>query len=203
MSGKLLERYDDRIAEGLSCYDRVTITGTLPTMCYAAGMTKFLNATRRRIFDYPRFAEPLRERAASLAAAAGIAIEHIGKKHVRKAPVVAEVLEQRGGHPSLVQVISAMEGCGTCKPWHGNPAHKTFLRPDGGQCRHDCFYLVDADPGLIHLRVPTPAPRLRLMESYICGTIGQAPAGEGGVEPKQPMVHGLGAGRAVSTGRAA
>ena len=91
MGSALLERYDDRIAGVLSCYDRVVITGTLPTVCYAAGMTKFLTASDVRIFDYPRFAEPLRERAASLAAEAGVSIEHIGKKHVRKEAVVAKV----------------------------------------------------------------------------------------------------------------
>jgi AraC-like DNA-binding protein len=50
MSSALLERYDDRIAGVLSCYDRVVITGTLPTVCYADGMTKFLNAAGVRIF---------------------------------------------------------------------------------------------------------------------------------------------------------
>ena len=42
MTGSLVERYGDRIAGVLSCYDRVVVTGTLPTVCYAAGMTKFL-----------------------------------------------------------------------------------------------------------------------------------------------------------------
>lgn len=44
MTGSLTERYEDRIAGVLSCYDRVVVTGTLPTVCYAAGMTKFLYA---------------------------------------------------------------------------------------------------------------------------------------------------------------
>jgi len=162
MSSALLERYDDRIAGALSCYDRVVITGTLPTVCYAGGMTKFLNASDVRIFDYPRFAEPLRElvreQAASLAAEAGATIEHIGKKHIRKEAVVAKVLEQRGEHPGLVHVISAMEGCDTYKPWHDKQTHKTYLRPDKGQCLHYYVYFMDAELGLLHLRVPTWAP---------------------------------------------
>jgi len=84
MSQSLTERYDDRIAGVLSCYDRVVITGTLPTVCYAAGMTRFLYASGIRIFDYPLFAQTLRERvrdgAANLAAEAGVTIEHIAKK---------------------------------------------------------------------------------------------------------------------------
>ena len=162
MGSALLERYDDRIAGVLSCYDRVVITGTLPTVCYADGMTKFLNATHVRIFDYARFAEPLRERvrerAAALAAEAGLTIEHISKKHVRKEAVVAKVLEGRGEHPGLVHIISAMEGCDTYKPWHDKQTHKTYLRPNSGQCLHYYFYFMDAELGLIHLRVPTWAP---------------------------------------------
>src|ERR1700675_1774501 len=88
MSQSLTERYDDRIAGVLSCYDRVVITGTVPVICYAEGMTGFLRANGIRIFDYPQFAQTLRDRvrdsAASLAASAGIAIEHIAKSHIRK-----------------------------------------------------------------------------------------------------------------------
>ena len=62
MNAPLVERYRDRIAGVLTCYDRVVITGTLPGACHAAGMTSFLNAQHIRIFDYPRFAEPLRDR---------------------------------------------------------------------------------------------------------------------------------------------
>ena len=62
MASAHVERYDDRIAGVLSCYDRVVVTGTLPTVCYAEGMTRFLYANQIRIFDYPEFAVTLRER---------------------------------------------------------------------------------------------------------------------------------------------
>ena len=58
----LTERYRDRLLGVLSCYDRIVITGTLPGACYAQGMTSFLYARGIRIFDYARFAEPLRDR---------------------------------------------------------------------------------------------------------------------------------------------
>ena len=64
----LTERYRERLAGVLSCYDRIIITGTLPGACYAKGMTGFLSARQMRIFDYPRFAEPLRDRVRDRAA---------------------------------------------------------------------------------------------------------------------------------------
>ncbi len=119
-----MERYDEPIAGGLSCYDRVVITGTLPGVCYAEGMTGFLHANGVRIFDYPQFAMTLRDRVrdragASLAAEAGVTIEHIGKAHIRKEDVVARVLEQRGDRPGLVQhPFGVMEACDAYQPWH-------------------------------------------------------------------------------------
>jgi hypothetical protein len=53
MTSALIERYGDRIAGVLSCYDRIVVTGTLPTVCYAEGMTRFLYASRIRIFEGP------------------------------------------------------------------------------------------------------------------------------------------------------
>src|SRR6202035_475253 len=124
-------------------------------------MTGFLSARQIRIFDYPRFAEPLRdrvrERATELANTSGVIIEHIAKNHLRKEDVVAQVLAARGDHPGLVHIISAMEACDSYKPWHDKQTHRTFLRPDTGKCLHYYFYFMDAELGLIYLRVPTPA----------------------------------------------
>ena len=158
----LTERYTDRIAGVLSCFDRIIATGTLPGACYAAGMTSFLNAHGIRIFDYPQFALPLRERvreqAQALAEEHGVTIEHITKSHIRKEEVVAKVLATRGEHPGLVHLISAMETCQSYKPWHDKKTGKTFLRPDTGKCLHYYFYWMDAKLGLIYLRVPTYSP---------------------------------------------
>ena len=162
MASALLERHAGRISGVLSCYDRVVVTGTLPTICYAEGMTRFLYSRQIRIFDYSEFASTLRERvreaAALLAAEAGVAIEHVAKSHLRKEAIVAKVLVRRGEHPGLVHVISAMEACDAYKPWHDKQTHKTYVRPDSGKCLHYYFYFMDAELGLVYLRVPTWAP---------------------------------------------
>jgi hypothetical protein len=162
MAQHLIERYGNGLRGVLSCYDRIMVTGTLPQACYAAGMTGFLAARGIRIFDYPRFAEPLREairaRAQELATAAGLAIEHLAKAHIRKEDVVAKVIARRGDHPGLVHVISAMEACASYKPWHDKASGKTFLKPDTGKCLHYYFYFIDPVVGLCHLRVPTWCP---------------------------------------------
>ena len=91
----LTDRYAANLHGVLSCYDRIIITGTLPGACYADGMTSFPYAHGILIFDYPRFAEPLRDcirqRTQEVCAAAGVGIEHVNKSHVRKVDLVARV----------------------------------------------------------------------------------------------------------------
>ena len=144
----LIERYEDRIAGCLDCLDRVVVTGTLPGICHADGMTRFLFGRKIRIFDYTEFAAPLREaireNAEKNAADCGIEIEFVAKKHIRKEDLVQKVLARRGDHPGLVHILSAMESCIAFKPWHNKTTHATFLKPTTGKCLHDYFYLTVA-----------------------------------------------------------
>ena len=125
----LEERYAANLHGVLSCFDRIIIIGTLPGACYAEGMTSYLYAHDILIFDYPRFAEPLRERirerAQEVCAAASIEIEHVSKSHIRKEELVARVLAERGDAPGLVHVLSAMEACPSYKPWHNKTSGNT------------------------------------------------------------------------------
>lgn len=158
----LTHRYAANLHGVLSCYDRIIITGTLPGACYAGGMTSFLYSRGIRIFDYPRFAEPLRERirqrAQEVCTAAGVQIEHVNKSHVRKEDLVARVLAARGDAPGLVHVLSAMEECPSYTPWLDKSNGHVFLRAAQGKCLHYYFYFIDEDLGLCYLRVPTWAP---------------------------------------------
>ena len=109
----ITERYLDKIAGVLSCYDRVIVQGTLPIFCYAEGMTKYLSARGIRIFDFAAFAKPLTDsikaNAELLAAAAGLTIDYIRKKNFRKEDKIKAVLSERGDHPGLVWIFSALE----------------------------------------------------------------------------------------------
>src|SRR5215813_1337757 len=140
----LTERYAPQIAGTLSCWGRILLFGTLPRICFAEGMTSYLHQRNIRIFDYPRFAEPfrnrLRENAERLAAENGCDIEFVRKRNLRKEDRVKEILTQRGDHPGLVCILSAMEPCSTYKPWHNKQTGKTYLRPDEGKCLHYYFY---------------------------------------------------------------
>ena len=161
MAPSLLSRYEDKIAGVLGCFDRVVVYGTLPGLCFAEGMAAFLRSRNIRIFDYPRWAEPLREvireNAERVAHQAGVEIEFV-RHHIRKEARIAEVLAQRGHAPGLVHILSVMEECGTYRPWHDKRTGKTSLKPGRSKCLHYYFYFIDEEFGLCYLRVPTWAP---------------------------------------------
>ncbi len=163
MTTLLTDRYKNDLQGVLSCYDRIVITGTLPGVCCAQGMTSYLYAHEIKIFDYAKvFADPLRnlirENAQMIAKAHGVAIEHVNNSHLRKEDLVSKVLAQRGDHPGLVHILSAMEACSAFEPWHDKQTHKTYLRSTTGKCLHYYFYFMDAEVGLCYLRVPTWSP---------------------------------------------
>ena len=146
----LTERHKDQIAGLLSCYDRIIIQGTVPGRCYASGMTGYFYAHEMRIFDYPKWAQPLREALRAnmerVAAENGIEIEFVrSRKSFRKEDRVKEVLSKRGAHPGVVCILSAMEPCGSYKPWHDKKTHKTYLKPEDGKCLHYYVYFIDED----------------------------------------------------------
>ena len=159
----LTKRYKEQIAGVISCYDRLVIQGTLPGWCFAGGMTSFLNANKIRIFDYPQFANALREEirshAEAIAGENDLKIEFIRKiKAFRKEERIKEIPKERGTHPGLVHIFSAMEQCTSYKPWHDKTTGKTSLKYDSGKCLHYYFYLIDKEYGLCYLRVPTWCP---------------------------------------------
>ena len=163
MTLKLLtEKYADVLDGVLSCYDRIVIQGNIQPFCYAQGMTGYLYAHTVRIFDYPRWAEPLRDQiraqAEAVAAEAGLTIEFIRKKDFRKEDRVRALLKHRGSQPGLVHIFSAMEPCGSYQPWHDKATGKTFLKATTSKCLHYYFYFLDDELGLCYLRVPTWCP---------------------------------------------
>jgi len=159
----ITEKYIEDIHGVLGCYDRILIHGNIAGWCFAEGMTGFLNSNKIRIFDFAKFAEELnetiRKNAENVAAENGVEIEFIRKtKAFRKDDKIAEIIKERGNHPGLVHIFSAMEGCNTYKPWHDKESGKTFLKFDKSKCLHYYFYFIDKDYGLCYMRVPTWAP---------------------------------------------
>lgn len=154
--------HSKNIVGELSCLDRVIITGTLPQICHSSGMTGYLYSKGVRIFDYAKFAEPFKEtlrlNAEQLAKDNQIEIEFVAKSHIRKEDLVKKVLDKTCRSTGLVHILSAMEACGSYRPWHDKQSGKTYLRGSQSKCLHYFFYFIDPYLGFGYVRVPTWCP---------------------------------------------
>ena len=158
----LTERYANKIHGTISCFDRVVIGGSWPDIRYGDALRRLLRSQGVRLFDFPKWAEPFREairhNAERLAKDNGLEVEFVRQKGLRMADRVKEIVAERGDHPGLVHVFSAMEGCVSYRPHFDEKTGATSMRMRSGQCIHFYFYFIDADLGLCHMRVPTWAP---------------------------------------------
>jgi hypothetical protein len=141
------ETHADHIRGVLSCYDRIILQGALPPFCYADGMTSYLYQQKIRIFDYKeQFAQPLRDEiihnAGQIARDNGLTIEYLKKKSDSKEKRIVNILKQRGEHPGLVYIFSALETCTVYKPWHDKKTHRAYLTTDSSKRLHYYFYFI-------------------------------------------------------------
>ena len=159
----LSEKYEAELHGVLNCYDRLIISGYLRPLSYEKGMTSFLYQHQIRIFDYSNFTQPLRDiiraNAKAIAQENGLKIEFIRKsKRFRKEKRIRKILKNRGHHPGLVHIFSAMEQCQAYYPWYDDQTGKSYVRSKSGRCLHYYFYFIDEELGLCYLRVPTWCP---------------------------------------------
>jgi hypothetical protein len=111
-----VEGHQASIISTLSCFDQVGVTGTLPDICHPRAMASFLDYHKVRLFEFPRWAEPLRsqlrQNAERIAVEAGLQIEFIRElKAFRQQAHIKAILAERGDHSGLVHTFSAMESC--------------------------------------------------------------------------------------------
>ncbi len=102
-----IQKHQEQISCTLSCFDRVVLTGTLPDICYDKAMTSYLYNKHIKIFDYPGWAEnlknELKNHIEALAQRSGISIDFIRKqKSFRKEEQIKEIIAQRGEHPGNI-----------------------------------------------------------------------------------------------------
>ncbi len=158
-----IQKHQEQISCTLSCFDRVVLTGTLPDICYDKAMTSYLYNKHIKIFDYPGWAEnlknELKNHIEALAQRSGISIDFIRKqKSFRKEEQIKEIIAQRGEHPGIVHIYSAMESCSAYRPWHNKQSHQTYIKSTSGKCLHYYIYFIDAAFGLCYMRIPTWSP---------------------------------------------
>lgn len=163
MMSALLERYADRIAGCLSCFDRLIVWGTLVRVSHPAGLAHRLKELGVPLSEFGDYAQKQRDaldaHVRQVAAAAGVEVEYLASSRaVRKETRIQEVLARRGSQPGLVHIFSVVEPARVFEARRGRGGSGPYLIARRGTCRQFYLYFLDPRFGLCHLRLSTWLP---------------------------------------------
>lgn len=163
MKSSFIKKYASKIGGTISCYDRIVLKGTLPSVSHAGAMTNLLYRKGLLLKDITEYTNPLRqelhENAKKLSTQYGVPIEFIRKtSKVRKEDLVQKSINRSGKTSGLVCILSAMESCRNYVYRYDKSTGRSFLKQVVGKCLHYYFYFIDVSYGLCYLRVPTWCP---------------------------------------------
>lgn len=164
----LTDRYEKKISGVLGCFDRLIIQGDLPRINYPQGMEWHLYKNNIRIFDYPKYAQSIRDElkkyVENLARSHGLKPIDGNRRGLDKEDIAASELKKKKDAngddevKGLFCIIWAMESCPSFKPMYDDKDKRPYLKYQERQCLHYYFYFMDDYLGLCFVRVPTWLP---------------------------------------------
>ncbi len=159
---RFVTRHGDRIVGILSGFDRMLFRGTLRSISYVEGVDKFLSSQHVLYKDFGPFAERLSTRlkahAEAAAAAHGRPFHYVSSANVRKEDLARTIAAQDHVTEGLICVLSCVEPCWSYTIKRDRRQRRLRLVGGERKCLHLYFYFMDADFGLMHVRLQTWLP---------------------------------------------
>ena len=159
---QFVTRHRARIVGILAGFDRLLFRGTLRSISYVEGLDKFLSSQHVLYKDFALYVERLSDRlkthATALAAEAGRPFEYVASAQVRKEDRARAIAERDGITEGLVCVLSCVEPCHSFTIRRDREAKRLRLVRGERKCLHLYCYFLDADFGLMHVRLQTWLP---------------------------------------------
>lgn len=158
----LVERHARDIKGIIECFDRVVLFGTYKAIGWTGAMEEHLRGRGTTFMEFNKsYANELRlevaEHIRGLARAEGLEVRQVNAGE-RKEAIVEQILAVRGRREGVVCILGAIERCRCFKVGKNQKTGWLQLQWSPGKCQHFYVYLIDAEFGLCHLRIPTWAP---------------------------------------------
>ena len=158
-NSRFTQKFADSIVSVLGCFDRVIFKGHLP-FGNDAHLNNFVDyKLRMRRKDFLPMVETLSQtlvdHGKATAAAANVPYQYFERRQ-RKEDLIRKMLKEHPVQEGLVAVLCFKETCRSVKLAKGN--HRPWLYYSKRQQRVLYYYFLDADFGLMHIRVQTFFP---------------------------------------------
>lgn len=162
MKNLFSNKYNEDILGTSSLFDRIVISGSLIPISYQMGLLNYLNVNNILLKDFLNYAKELahilKNQAKIIAKEEGVRYKYFNNSKVDKEQYVRTIIKERGSHPGLVTVISALEVDNSFDILRNKQTHKLELIAKQRKCLHIYFYFIDERLGLCHFRIQTFFP---------------------------------------------
>lgn len=159
---EFMKRHADQVNGVLNGFDRVRLRGTLRWLASVRGMMNYLSLTSVLLKDFKKYAQhctqTIREATAALALATGRPLEYLASGATRKEDLAREIAVRDHVQSGLICVLTCVEPCYSFEVGPNRERKRLELRYGPSKCRHDYFYVLDPELGLLHLRLQTWFP---------------------------------------------
>jgi hypothetical protein len=159
---RFLTQHGSRIAGIVAGFDRLLFRGTLRSISYVKGFDRFLASQRVLYKDFAAYATAISARvrghAESIAQQADRPFEYLPSAAIAKEERARAIMKRDGITEGLVCVFACVESCRTFTVRGDRATKRLRLVQEDRKCTHLYFYWLDADFGLIHVRLQTWLP---------------------------------------------
>jgi len=159
---RFMKRHGDRIVGSIAGFDRILFRGNLSSICHVGGMDRFLSSQRVLYKDFSGFVQRISRRvkewAQQMASDSGRPLLHLSSPKESKEEFVQDMIEREQLTDGLVCILTCVEPCRSFSIRGDRSSKQTKLVAETRQCQHLYFYFLDAEFGLMHVRLQTWLP---------------------------------------------
>jgi hypothetical protein len=157
-----IQRFGENILGVLHGFDRIRFRGTRRFLAKVAGMLGYLWQRQVLLKDFKAFAGQItaqvRQAAEESAVSQGRPIEYLHNSAMKKEDWARKVAKRDGVQQGLIGVLKAVECCWSYEVGPDRAKKKLELRGKPSKCLHYYHYFMDADVGLVYVRLQTWFP---------------------------------------------
>lgn len=165
---RFIQQHSQDVMGVLNGWDRLRLRGSMRRLAYPEGMMGFLFSLQVLLKNFREYAlemtSLIQSASKEIAETANRPFIYLKSSNIVKENLVESVRATNPVEEGLVCVLSCVEYCRTYEVLRDRMRKKLVLHIKPNMCRHDYFYFLDPEWGLMHLRLQTWFP----MTVHIC-----------------------------------
>lgn len=165
---RFIQQHSQDVIGVLSGWDRLRLRGSMRRLAYPDGMMGFLFSLQVLLKNFREYVlevtSLIQSASKEVAETANRPFIYLKSSNIVKEKEVEKIRAANPVEEGLVCVLSCVEYCRTYDVYRDPLRKKLVLTMKPSMCRHDYFYFLDPDWGLMHLRLQTYFP----MSVHIC-----------------------------------